>query len=151
MIASVYCASQENQLTSLRLKLSLLTGDIQTGEKQTLEARIAELAGDVEEKKKSAGTLSSILKEAEVAHIATATSCFPLMNASPRPLALFARQNDIRGLRSKMEKSESRRRGLSDTVEELMLICDTSEKELTKLVSMEQVSPPPPRGPINQG
>lgn len=143
MTASVYCASQESQLTSLRLKLSLLTGDVQTGEKQTFEARIAELAGDVEEKKKSAGTLSSLLKEAEVARIAAATSCFPSMNASPRPLPLFARQNDIRGLRSKTETSESRRRGLSNTVEELMLICDAGEKELNKLVGVEQVSPPP--------
>lgn len=39
-----------------------------------------------------------------------------------------------------MEKSESHRRDLSNAVEELMLICDTSEKELNKLVSVEQVS-----------
>lgn len=39
-----------------------------------------------------------------------------------------------------MEKSETRRRDLSNTVEELMLICDTSEKELNKLVCTEQVS-----------
>lgn len=90
MVSSIYCTPQESQLTSLRLKLSLLTGDIQTGEKQILESKIAELTGDVEEKEKSAGMLSSILKEAEVAHIATATSCFPLINASPRPLSLFA-------------------------------------------------------------
>uniref|UniRef100_H3CQW0 Coiled-coil domain-containing protein 39 n=1 Tax=Tetraodon nigroviridis TaxID=99883 RepID=H3CQW0_TETNG len=102
---------QENQLAGLRLKLSLLTGDIQTDQKQILEAKIAELSGDVEEKKKSAGALSSILKEAE---------------------------NDIRGLRSKTEKAESRRRGLSNAAEELMLVCDASEKELDKLVGVEQ-------------
>lgn len=39
-----------------------------------------------------------------------------------------------------MEKSETHRRDLSTTVEELMLICDTSEKELNKLVCVEQVS-----------
>lgn len=39
-----------------------------------------------------------------------------------------------------MEKSETHRRDLSTTVEELMLICDTSEKQLNKLVSVEQVS-----------
>lgn len=47
-----------------------------------------------------------------------------------------------------MEKSETRRRDLSSTVEELMLICDTSEKELNKLVSVEQVSHS--RGPRHQ-
>lgn len=39
-----------------------------------------------------------------------------------------------------MEKSETHRRDLSNTVEELMLICDTSEKELNKLVCVGQVS-----------
>lgn len=39
-----------------------------------------------------------------------------------------------------MEKSETHRRDLSNMVEELMLICDTSEKELNKLVCTEQVS-----------
>lgn len=39
-----------------------------------------------------------------------------------------------------MEKSESRRRDLSSAAEELMLICDTSEKELGRLVGEEQVS-----------
>ncbi|TWW72836.1 coiled-coil domain-containing protein 39 [Takifugu flavidus] len=102
---------QENQLSSLGLKLSLLRGDVQSDEKQILEAKIAELTGDVEEKKKSAAALSSILKEAE---------------------------DEIRSLRNKMEKSETRRRDLSNTVEELMLICDTSEKELNKLVCVEQ-------------
>ncbi|CAF97555.1 unnamed protein product [Tetraodon nigroviridis] len=111
---------QENQLAGLRLKLSLLTGDIQTDQKQILEAKIAELSGDVEEKKKSAGALSSILKEAE------------------RFTGTLCRQNDIRGLRSKTEKAESRRRGLSNAAEELMLVCDASEKELDKLVGVEQ-------------
>lgn len=40
-----------------------------------------------------------------------------------------------------MEKLEAQRRDLSSAVEELMLICDTSEKELNKLVSMGQVPP----------
>lgn len=90
MIASISCTPQENQLSGLRLKLSLLRGDVQTDEKQILEAKISELAADVEEKKKSAGMLSGILMEAEVGHIATATSSFPLINASPPPLTLFA-------------------------------------------------------------
>lgn len=38
-----------------------------------------------------------------------------------------------------MEKSEAHRRDLSGAAEELMLICDASEKELNKLVSVEQV------------
>lgn len=71
---------QENQLSSLRLKLSLLRGDIQSDEKQILEAKIAELTGDVSEKKKSAGMLLNVLKEAEVGHIATAASCFLSLN-----------------------------------------------------------------------
>lgn len=47
-----------------------------------------------------------------------------------------------------MEKTESRRRDLSNAVEELMLVCDTSEKELNKLVGVEQVSRSP--GPLTQ-
>lgn len=38
-----------------------------------------------------------------------------------------------------MEKSERSRRDLDGKVEELMLVCDTSQRELSKLVSMEQV------------
>lgn len=56
----------------MRLKLSLLRGDVQSDEKQMLEAEIAELTGDLEEKKKSSAALSSILKEAEVGAVAAA-------------------------------------------------------------------------------
>lgn len=47
-----------------------------------------------------------------------------------------------------MEKAETHRGDLSSAVEELMLVCDTSEKELNKLVRGEQVAPS--RGPTNQ-
>lgn len=109
---------------------------MQSDEKQILEAKIAELTGDVEEKKKSAAALSSILKEAEVGVVAAAARV-SVARHSTRPLR---RQEEIRSLRNKMEKSETHRRDLSHTVEELMLICDTSEKELNKLVCVEQVS-----------
>lgn len=66
------------------LKLSLLRGDVQSDEKQTLEAKIAELTGDVEGKKKSAAALSSILKEAEVGAVAAAAGV-PVVRHSTRP------------------------------------------------------------------
>lgn len=60
---------------------------MQSDEKQILEAKIAELTGDVEEKKKSAVTLSNVLKEAEVGRVAAAVRV-PVVKRSTR-LHLF--------------------------------------------------------------
>lgn len=56
------------------------------------EAKIAQLSADVEEKrKKSAGMLGSLLKEAEVGHVAAAMRRWSRRSASsPGPLSLFA-------------------------------------------------------------
>lgn len=75
----------------MRLKLSLLRGDVESDEKQMLEAKVAELTGDVEEKKKSAAALSSILKEAEVGAVAAAARV-SVVRRSPRPRLFTGRR-----------------------------------------------------------
>ncbi|XP_041805259.1 coiled-coil domain-containing protein 39-like [Chelmon rostratus] len=99
-------STQDYQIVCLDAKLSQLQGDIHSDEKKMLDVKIAELTDVLEEKKKTANTLTSTLRESE---------------------------DDIRSLRKEMEKSEAQKRDLTNKVEELMLLRNTNEKELKRL------------------
>uniref|UniRef100_A0A8C4DBN9 Coiled-coil domain-containing protein 39 n=1 Tax=Dicentrarchus labrax TaxID=13489 RepID=A0A8C4DBN9_DICLA len=75
-------------------------------EKEMLDMKIAELTKTLDEKNKTASMFNSTLKECE---------------------------DDIRYLRKEMEKSDSQKRDLTGKVDELMLLCNTNEKELKRI------------------
>ncbi|XP_068995683.1 coiled-coil domain-containing protein 39 [Embiotoca jacksoni] len=97
---------QEKQINTMSKKLSRLQGDVHAEEKQMMEMKIAEMTKDLEEKKKTAKTLTNALKESE---------------------------DDIRCLKKGMEKSKAQNRDLNEKVDELRLLAVTNEKELKRL------------------
>ncbi|XP_019958202.2 coiled-coil domain-containing protein 39 [Paralichthys olivaceus] len=97
---------QDSRVITMERKLARLQGDIQQDEKQALEMHITELTKALEEKKKSASTLTNILKESE---------------------------DDIRLLKKEMGKSEAQKRDVTEKVEELLLLRNTNEKELKRV------------------
>uniref|UniRef100_A0AAQ5X2E5 Coiled-coil domain-containing protein 39 n=1 Tax=Amphiprion ocellaris TaxID=80972 RepID=A0AAQ5X2E5_AMPOC len=97
---------QDTQMSFLTDKLRRLQSDVESDEKQMLDRKIAELTKDLEEKQKTAKTLTNTLKESE---------------------------DDIRCLKKKLEKSEAQNSDLTDKVDELLLIHTTSENELKRL------------------
>ncbi|CAG5896977.1 coiled-coil domain-containing protein 39 [Menidia menidia] len=96
---------QDIEITMLKRKLARLQGNVDSDEKEILDTKIAEMTKDLEDKKRTARTLGGSLKECE---------------------------DDIRCLRKEVRKSEAQKRDLTDKVEELMLLCNTSEKELKR-------------------
>ncbi|XP_030608357.1 coiled-coil domain-containing protein 39 [Archocentrus centrarchus] len=94
------------EITLLDRKLSRMQGNVNQEEKKMLDTKLAELTEDLEEKKKKAKKLSNALKEAE---------------------------DDSRSLSKEIEKSEAHKRDLASKVQELMLVRNTSEKELKAL------------------
>uniref|UniRef100_A0A8P4KD13 Coiled-coil domain-containing protein 39 n=1 Tax=Dicentrarchus labrax TaxID=13489 RepID=A0A8P4KD13_DICLA len=99
-------SEQDNQVIYLGKKLAQLQGDIHSDEKEMLDMKIAELTKTLDEKNKTASMFNSTLKECE---------------------------DDIRYLRKEMEKSDSQKRDLTGKVDELMLLCNTNEKELKRI------------------
>ncbi|XP_062260318.1 coiled-coil domain-containing protein 39-like [Platichthys flesus] len=93
---------QDSKIINLDRKLARLQGDSHLDETQAFTMKIAELTKDFEEKK-SANTLTNVLKESE---------------------------DDIRTLKKEMEKSEAQKRDVTEKIVELNIRCITSEKEL---------------------
>ncbi|XP_035025543.2 coiled-coil domain-containing protein 39 [Hippoglossus stenolepis] len=93
---------QDSKIINLDRKLARLQGDSQLDETQAFIMKIAELTKAFEEKK-SANTLTNVLKESE---------------------------DDIRTLKKEMEKSEAQTRDVTEKIVELNIRCITSEKEL---------------------
>jgi len=127
----------------LKRKLARLQGDIHSDEKQRLDTKAAELTKDLEEKKKTVKTLTSALKECEVRLKPHHT----ILYFSPSSFIPYLTswmsvsvQDNIRYLRKEMKTSEPQKRDLIDKVEELMLFCNTSEKEVKRFKLRKQVS-----------
>ncbi|XP_059200747.1 coiled-coil domain-containing protein 39 [Centropristis striata] len=106
MRQQLIASSQETQIAELGRKLAQLQGDVHSDEKEILDLKISELTKALEEKKETANKLTNTLRESE---------------------------DDIRYLRKDMEKSATQKRGLTEKVEELLLLGNTNEKELKSL------------------
>ncbi|XP_063741240.1 LOW QUALITY PROTEIN: coiled-coil domain-containing protein 39 [Eleginops maclovinus] len=102
---------QDNMISILNTKLARLQGEGHSEEKDMLDIKVAELTKTLDERKKTADMLINTLKESE---------------------------DDIRYLRKEMEKSEARKRNLTDKVEELNLLHHTNKKELKRFRIMKQ-------------
>ncbi|MBN3319607.1 CCD39 protein, partial [Atractosteus spatula] len=103
--------NQDFQIQMLERKMSRLKGEVNTEEKQALEARVAELTHSLEEKKKIASLLTAQLKKL---------------------------QDDIRYIKKEMEKTGADKSDLTSKIEELNLFNENSEKELKKIRQQKQ-------------
>ncbi|XP_067109622.1 coiled-coil domain-containing protein 39 [Osmerus mordax] len=98
--------NQDFQIKLLERKMSRLKGDVNTDEKQALEHKTSQLAETLEEKRRTAGLLTTQLKKL---------------------------QDDIRCVKKETEKTGSENRNMTTKIEELNLFNDTTDKELKKL------------------
>ncbi|XP_066577606.1 coiled-coil domain-containing protein 39 [Amia ocellicauda] len=105
--------NQDFQIQLLERKMSRLRGDVNTEEKQALEARVEELSKDLQEKKEVVGLLTIQLKKLK---------------------------DDIRYLRKGTEKTTAEKSDLTCKINDLNLFNDTSEKELKKIRLKKQDS-----------
>ncbi|XP_013856569.1 coiled-coil domain-containing protein 39 [Austrofundulus limnaeus] len=92
-------------------KLGRLQGDLDPEERRLLDLKIAELENEQEEKKQVEMTLTNALKECE---------------------------GRIRHLKKEMEKSEAQQNVLNDGMKNLELLCESSEKELKRVILKKQ-------------
>uniref|UniRef100_A0A1A8CZN2 Coiled-coil domain-containing protein 39 n=1 Tax=Nothobranchius kadleci TaxID=1051664 RepID=A0A1A8CZN2_NOTKA len=102
---------QDTKIILLSKKLARLHGDMDTGERHTLERKISELNEVLDEKQKSAKKLTNTLRECE---------------------------ENIRCLRREKEKSEAQKADLNEELKMLMTLCYRCENELKRLSLRKQ-------------
>ncbi|RVE61453.1 hypothetical protein OJAV_G00170770 [Oryzias javanicus] len=103
--------TQESELMQLKGKLERLQGDIPVDEKEMLNAKLAELTKDLEEKKETDRMMSRDVKEGE---------------------------HQIWCFRKILEKSEARQREMLEEAEGLGILCEANEKELKRVSLRKQ-------------
>ncbi|XP_051989389.1 coiled-coil domain-containing protein 39-like isoform X1 [Xyrauchen texanus] len=105
--------NQDFQIQMLERKMSRLQGEVNNDEKEALEKRASDMAEALEEKKRTATTLTTQLKKL---------------------------QDDIRCIRKETEKTGAEKRDLTSKIQEMQLFIETSEKEQKKLRLKKQDS-----------
>uniref|UniRef100_A0A673MWE6 Coiled-coil domain-containing protein 39 n=1 Tax=Sinocyclocheilus rhinocerous TaxID=307959 RepID=A0A673MWE6_9TELE len=106
-------SNQDFQIQMLERKTLHLQGKVNTEEKEALEKKASDLAEALEEKKRTAATLTTQLKKL---------------------------QDDIRCVRKDTEKIGTEKRELTSKIQELELFIDNSEKDQKKLRLKKQDS-----------
>uniref|UniRef100_A0A9J8BSQ2 Coiled-coil domain-containing protein 39 n=1 Tax=Cyprinus carpio carpio TaxID=630221 RepID=A0A9J8BSQ2_CYPCA len=106
-------SNQDFQIQMLERKTSHLQGKVNTEEKEALEKKASDLAEALEEKKRTATTLTIQLKKL---------------------------QDDIRCVRKDTEKIGAEKRELASKIQEMELFIDNSEKDQKKLRLKKQES-----------
>uniref|UniRef100_A0A8C2D040 Coiled-coil domain-containing protein 39 n=1 Tax=Cyprinus carpio TaxID=7962 RepID=A0A8C2D040_CYPCA len=106
-------SNQDFQIQMLERKTSHLQGKVNTEEKEALEKKASDLAEALEEKKRTATTLTTQLKKLE---------------------------DDIRCVRKDTEKIGAEKRELASKIQEMELFIDNSEKDQKKLRLKKQES-----------
>ncbi|XP_051556328.1 coiled-coil domain-containing protein 39-like isoform X2 [Myxocyprinus asiaticus] len=105
--------NQDFQIQMLERKMSRLQGEVNKDEKEALEKRASDMAEALEERKRTAATLTTQLKKL---------------------------QDDIRCIRKETEKTGAEKRDLTSKIQDMQLFIDISEKEQKKLRLKKQDS-----------
>uniref|UniRef100_A0A5F4W021 Coiled-coil domain-containing protein 39 n=1 Tax=Callithrix jacchus TaxID=9483 RepID=A0A5F4W021_CALJA len=103
--------SQDFHIQQVERRMSRLKGEINSEEKQALEAKIVELKKSLEEKKSTCGLLETQIKKLH---------------------------NDLFFIRKSNSKSSDEKQSLMNKINELNLFIDRSEKELNKAKAFKQ-------------
>ncbi|XP_051985098.1 coiled-coil domain-containing protein 39 [Xyrauchen texanus] len=105
--------NQDFQIQMLERKMSRLQGEVNTEKKEALEKRVSDLAEALEERKRTAATLTTQLKKL---------------------------QDDIRCIKKETDKTGAEKRDLTSKIQDLQLFIGTSEKEQKKVRLKKQDS-----------
>uniref|UniRef100_A0A8C4SKZ7 Coiled-coil domain-containing protein 39 n=1 Tax=Erpetoichthys calabaricus TaxID=27687 RepID=A0A8C4SKZ7_ERPCA len=105
--------SQDFKIQQLERKLGRLKGDVNTEERQAIEAKVTELTNTLEEKKATSNLLTTQLKKL---------------------------QDDVRFVKKELEKTGSEKNDLDTKNQELNLFIEISGKELKKIKQNKQDS-----------
>ncbi|MBN3290049.1 CCD39 protein, partial [Polypterus senegalus] len=105
--------SQDFKIQQLERKLGRLKGDVNTEERQAIEAKVTELTNALEEKKATSNLLTTQLKKL---------------------------QDDVRFVKKELEKTGSEKNDLDTKNQELNLFIEISGKELKKIKQNKQDS-----------